>query len=124
MEKMVLLFDSGCKLCNSSIKFVTKGDNVVSKGDKKQQIKQIPLSSLEGAAIVAKYPSLQNINSIIFIANNQLFIESDAIIEIAKQLSFPYKFLAAGRLVPKTWRDVIYKWIAKNRYHWFGRVSN
>lgn len=117
MEKMVLLFDSGCKLCNSSIKFVTKGD-------KKQQIKQIPLSSSEGAAIVAKYPSLQNINSIIFIANNKLFIESDAIIEIAKQLSFPYKLLAAGRLVPKKLRDTIYKWIAKNRYQWFGRVSN
>ncbi len=117
MEKMVLLFDSGCKLCNSSIKFVTKGD-------KKQQIKQIPLSSLEGAAIVAKYTSLQNINSIIFIANNKLFIESDAIIEIAKQLSFPYKLLAVGRLVPKKWRDHIYRWIAKNRYRWFGRVSN
>jgi predicted DCC family thiol-disulfide oxidoreductase YuxK len=115
MEKMVLLFDSGCKLCNSSIKFVTKGD-------KKQQINQIPLSSIEGAAIIANYPSLQNINSIIFIANNKLFIESDAIIEIAKQLSFPYKFLAAGRLVPKKWRDAIYKWIAKNRYRWFGRV--
>ena len=112
---MVLLFDSGCKLCNSSIKFVTKGD-------KKQQINQIPLTSSEGAAIIAKYPSLQNINSIIFIANNQVFIESDAIIEIAKQLSFPYKLLAAGRLVPKTWRDAIYKWIAKNRYKWFGRV--
>lgn len=117
MEKKVLLFDSGCKLCNSSIKFVTKGD-------KKQQIKQIPLSSSEGAAIVATYPSLQNINSIIFIANNKLFIESDAIIEIAKQLSFPYKLLAVGRFVPKKWRDHIYRWIAKNRYRWFGRVSN
>ena len=115
MEKMVLLFDSGCKLCNSSIKFVTKGD-------KKQQINQIPLTSSEGAAIVAQYPLLQNINSIIFIANNKLFIESDAIIEIAKQLSFPYKFLAAGRLVPKKWRDNIYRWIAKNRYRWFGRI--
>jgi len=115
MEKMVLLFDSGCKLCNSSIKFV-------AKGDKKQQIKQIPLSSSEGTAIVAMHPSLENINSIIFIANNKLFIESDAIIEIAKQLSFPYKFLAAGRLVPKKWRDAIYRWIAKNRYQWFGRI--
>jgi len=115
MEKMLLLFDSGCKLCNSSIKFVTKGD-------KKQQIKQIPLSSSEGLAIIANYPSLQIINSIIFIANNKLFIESDAIIEIAKQLTFPYKLLAAGRLVPKKWRDNIYRWIAKNRYQWFGRI--
>jgi predicted DCC family thiol-disulfide oxidoreductase YuxK len=116
MGKMVLLFDSGCKLCNSSIKFVTKGD-------KKQQINQIPLTSSEGAAIIAKHPSLQNINSIVFIANNQVFIESDAIIEIAKQLSFPYKFLAAGSIIPKKWRDLIYRWIAKNRYKWFGRVS-
>lgn len=115
MEKMVLLFDSGCKLCNSSIKFVTKGD-------KKQQITQIPLSSTEGAAIVAMHPSLQNINSILFIASNQVFIESDAIIEIAKHLSYPYKLLAAGRLVPKKWRNNIYRWIAKNRYHWFGRI--
>ena len=116
MEKMVLLFDSGCKLCNSSIKFVTKGD-------KKQQIKQIPLTSSEGAAIVAQYSSLQNINSILFIANNQVYIESDAVIEIAKQLSFPYKLLAAGSIIPKKWRDRIYRWIAKNRYKWFGRVS-
>ena len=116
MEKMVLLFDSGCKLCNSSIKFVTKGD-------KKQQINQIPLTSSEGKALVAKYPSLQNINSIIFIGNNHLFIESDAIIEIAKQLSFPYKLLAAGSIMPKKWRDKIYRWIAKNRYKWFGRTS-
>ena len=94
MEKMALLFDSGCKLCNSSIKFVTKGD-------KKQQIKQIPLTSSEGAAIVAQYSSLQNINSILFIANNQVYIESDAVIEIAKQLSFPYKLLAAGSIIPK-----------------------
>jgi predicted DCC family thiol-disulfide oxidoreductase YuxK len=115
MEKIVLLFDSGCKLCNSSIKFVTKGDP-------QQKIKQIPLTSSEGAAIIAKQPSLQNINSIVFIANNQVFIESDAIIEIAKQLSYPYKLLAAGSIIPKKWRDTMYRWIAKNRYKWFGKI--
>jgi predicted DCC family thiol-disulfide oxidoreductase YuxK len=53
-----------------------------------------------------------------------VFIESDAIIKIAQQLSFPYKFMAAGVLVPKKWRDGIYKWIAKNRYHWFGKIES
>ncbi len=115
MEKGILLFDSGCKLCNTSIKFVTKGD-------KHQVIQQMALSSSEGAAFIAKYPSIQNINSIVFIANNQVFIESDAIIKIAQQLSFPYKLIAVGKLLPKKWRDRIYQWIAKNRYAWFGRV--
>ena len=115
MEKMVLLFDSGCKLCNSSIKFVIKGDP-------QQKIKQIALQSTEGQEIVSAHPYLQDVNSIIFIANNKVFIESDAILQIAQHLSFPYKFLVAGIIVPKKWRNLIYRWIAKNRYKWFGKI--
>jgi predicted DCC family thiol-disulfide oxidoreductase YuxK len=115
MEKMVLLFDSGCKLCNSSIKFVTKGDP-------QQKIKQIALQSTQGQEIIAAHPYLQDVNSIILIVNDKVFIESDAIIEIAKQLSYPYKLLAAGSIIPKKWRDAMYRWIAKNRYKWFGKI--
>jgi predicted DCC family thiol-disulfide oxidoreductase YuxK len=115
MEKMVLLFDSGCKLCNSSIKFVTKGDP-------QQKIKQIALQSPQGQEILAAHPYLLDVNSIILIINDKVFIESDAILQIAQQLSFPYKLLAAGIIVPKKWRDAIYRWIAKNRYKWFGKI--
>jgi predicted DCC family thiol-disulfide oxidoreductase YuxK len=115
MEKGILLFDSGCKLCNTSIKFVTKGD-------KHQVIQQMALSSCEGQKIIQDNPSLLHVNSIVFIKDQHVFIESDAIIKIAQQLSFPYKLIAVGKLLPKKWRDRIYKWIAKNRYAWFGRV--
>ena len=117
MEKMILLFDNGCKLCISSVKFVTKGDP-------QQKIKQIQLQSPEGQIIIAAHPQLQNINSIVFIIDQQLLIESDAIIQLAKQLSFPYYLMAAGVIVPKKWRDGIYRWIAKNRYQWFGEIEN
>jgi len=115
MEKMVLLFDSGCKLCNSSIKFVTKGDP-------QQKIKQIALQSTQGQEILAAYPYLHDVNSIILIVNDKVFIESDAILQIAQHLSFPYKLLVAGIIVPKKWRDTMYRWIAKNRYKWFGKI--
>ncbi|MCX6201152.1 MAG: DCC1-like thiol-disulfide oxidoreductase family protein [Bacteroidetes bacterium] len=115
MEKMILLFDSGCKLCNSSIKFVTKGDP-------QQKIKQIALQSIQGQEILAAQPYLLDVNSIILIVNDKVFIESDAILQIAQHLSFPYKLLAAGIIVPKKWRDAIYRWIAKNRYKWFGKI--
>lgn len=115
MEKGILLFDSGCKLCNTSIKFVTKGD-------KHQVIQQMALSSPEGQKIIQDNPFLLHVNSIVFIKDQHVFIESDAIIKIAQQLSFPYKLIAVGKLLPKKWRDRIYKWIAKNRYAWFGRV--
>ena len=115
MEKIVLLFDSGCKLCNSSIKFVTKGDP-------QQKIKQIALQSTQGQEILATQPYLLDVNSIIFIINDKVFIESDAILQIAQHLSFPYKLLVAGIIVPKKWRDTMYRWIAKNRYKWFGKI--
>jgi predicted DCC family thiol-disulfide oxidoreductase YuxK len=115
MEKMILLFDSVCKLCNSSIKFVTKGDP-------QQKIKQIALQSTQGQEILAAHPYLLDVNSIIFIINDKVFIESDAILQIAQHLSFPYKLLVAGIIVPKKWRDAIYRWIAKNRYKWFGKI--
>jgi len=115
MEKLVLLFDSGCKLCNSSIKFVTKGDP-------QQKIKQIALQSTQGQEILAVQPYLLDVNSIILIVNDKVFIESDAILQIAQHLSFPYKLLVAGIIVPKKRRDAIYRWIAKNRYKWFGKI--
>ena len=115
MEKMVLLFDSGCKLCNSSIKFVTKGDP-------HQKINQIALQSTQGQEILAVHPYLQDVNSIILIVNDKVFIESDAILKLAKHLSIPYKLLVAGYIMPKKWRDAIYRWIAKNRYKWFGEI--
>jgi predicted DCC family thiol-disulfide oxidoreductase YuxK len=115
MEKLVLLFDSGCKLCNSSIKFVTKGDP-------QQKIKQIALQSSQGQEIIAAHPYLQDVNSIILIVDGKVFIESDAILKLAQHLSFPYKLLIAGMIVPKKWRDAIYRWIAKNRYNWFGKI--
>jgi predicted DCC family thiol-disulfide oxidoreductase YuxK len=115
MEKLVLLFDSGCKLCNSSIKFVTKGDP-------QQKIKQIALQSSQGQEIIAAHPYLQDVNSIILIVDGKVFIESDAILKLAQHLSFPYKLLVAGMIVPKKWRDAIYRWIAKNRYNWFGKI--
>ena len=115
MEKMILLFDSGCKLCNSSIKFVTKGDP-------QQKIKQIALQSTEGQEILAAQPYLQEVNSIILIFNDKVFIESEAILQIAQHLSFPYKLLVAGYIIPKKWRDTMYRWIAKNRYKWFGKM--
>jgi len=112
---MILLFDSVCKLCNSSIKFVTKGDP-------QQKIKQIALQSTQGQEILAAHPYLLDVNSIILIVNDKVFIESDAILQIAQHLSFPYKLLVAGIIVPKKWRDTMYRWIAKNRYKWFGKI--
>lgn len=116
MQQSILLFDSGCNLCNSSVAFV-------KKGDKHHQILQYPIRSAEGQEVLQLYPYLLNVDSIIYIQENKVYIKSDAVIEIAKKLSFPYKFISYGRFVPVAWRNKMYNWIAKNRYAWFGKIS-
>lgn len=60
-------------------------------------------------------------DSVILIHKNEIFIESDAAIETSKLLPFPWNWTVAFKIIPKNWRDKIYRWVAKNRYRWFGK---
>jgi predicted DCC family thiol-disulfide oxidoreductase YuxK len=59
--------------------------------------------------------------SVIFIKDGIVFYKSDAIIEIAKQITGWPSILKFGFLFPKFFRDGIYDLIAKNRYFLFGK---
>ena len=32
--------------------------------------------------------------------------------------------VGVGGLLPRTWRDALYRFIARNRYRWFGRQES
>lgn len=64
------------------------------------------------------------VDSVILIENNQAYIYSDAAIKIAYQLnSFKWIYFL-GKMTPRIIRDFIYKFVAKNRYNWFGKKSS
>lgn len=66
----------------------------------------------------------KQIDSIIFIVNEKIFLKSDAAIEIAKQLNgYPY-YLKYFQFIPKPIRDFVYDLIAKNRYRLFGKTCS
>jgi predicted DCC family thiol-disulfide oxidoreductase YuxK len=113
-EEAIILFDGICNLCNNSVSFILKRD-------KKQQFRFVALQSEEGKEFIEKHAIPKETDSIIFIQNNKVFIESTAAIEISKRLPFPWKWAVVFGIIPKKWRDLIYRWIAKNRYRWFGK---
>ena len=61
------------------------------------------------------------LDSLVFIKDNIVYTHSDAVLELIKELGGAWRILTIGKLLPKKWRDSVYKWIAKNRYRWFGR---
>jgi len=60
-------------------------------------------------------------DSIIVIEGKTILIESNAILKISKILGGWFNVLLAGYIIPNYLRDRLYRFIARNRYKWFGR---
>ena len=68
---------------------------------------------------------LHEYETLLLVENGQLFIKSDAVLRIVRQLPLPlplpWPLLTCFRWVPRCLRDGIYDVIARNRYKWFGK---
>jgi predicted DCC family thiol-disulfide oxidoreductase YuxK len=62
-------------------------------------------------------------DSIVLVQDGALAVKSTAALRIARGLRWPWPLLAVFWLVPRPLRDLVYDWIAKNRYRWFGKTA-
>tara|TARA_Y100000385_G_scaffold247038_1_gene266774 strand:- start:69 stop:458 length:390 start_codon:yes stop_codon:yes gene_type:complete len=113
--KNTILFDSKCNLCSKTVKRVMKLD-------KKKLFTFISNKSETGKNIISK----NNLNSIttetivLFTNENKFLIKSDAAISIVVKLNPLFLIFKTLYIIPKTVRDKVYDYVAKNRYKWFG----
>ena len=115
MDQPVILFDGICNLCNSAVQFIIRHD-------KKNQFLFTSLQSEAGQKLLAQYNLPANmLNSFILIENDKAYNRSTAALRIAKKLNGIIPWLYGFIILPKSVRDGIYNWVAKNRYKWFGK---
>lgn len=110
---MIVFFDGVCNLCQSSISYLIKHD-------KKSILK---FASLQGAYAKSFLPAeeLQSMESILFYDGKKLFKKSTAVLKLLKLLGGWHRLLLLSYLVPAFIRNSLYGFVAKNRYHWFGK---
>ncbi|WP_321372184.1 DCC1-like thiol-disulfide oxidoreductase family protein [uncultured Draconibacterium sp.] len=116
-KQRIILFDGVCNLCNSAV-------DLILKKAQDNDFKFVALQSEEGQGILKKFDLQLQIDSVLLIQNNKLFSESDAVLEICKHLKAPWSWLTAFKLIPKSWRDNLYRFVANKRYKWFGKRSS
>ena len=114
--KKIILFDGVCNLCEASVQFVIKYD-------KKDVFRFVALQSDLGKEIIKHIGlDIKNIDSVILyepgIAYNY---KSTAALEIAKNLGGYFHLGTIFRLIPNGLRNLIYDYVAKNRYQWYGK---
>jgi predicted DCC family thiol-disulfide oxidoreductase YuxK len=107
------LFDGVCNLCNSTIVWILSHD-------RKREFQFASLQSEAARGLLGS--RLERLpDSIVLIDEDGVHVESEAGLRIAGRLGFPYSLLRLSRVLPRALRDAAYRFVARNRYRWFGR---
>lgn len=117
--KKIILFDGVCNLCSSSVQYIIKRD-------KKDEFRFVALQSNLGQKIL-KHIGIadKNIDSIVLYQPGvAYYYKSSAVIEISKTLQGFFNYGMLFRLLPTFLRDVVYDYVAKNRYNWYGKQES
>lgn len=117
--KKIILFDGVCNLCEASVKFVIKYDT-------KDVFRFVALQSDLGLAIVKHIGlDIKNIDSVILYEPGFAYnYKSAAALEIAKNLGGFFHLGTVFKLIPTGLRNLIYDFVAKNRYQWYGKKES
>ena len=116
----IILFDGVCNLCNGFVQFVIEHDPA-------GQFQFTALQSDAGQALLRQHGQTvatdgAGPDSVRLLEDGQLYSHSTAVLRIAQRLGGPWALLAApGWLLPRALRDAVYRFVARNRYRWFGR---
>ena len=115
---MILVFDGVCNLCGGFVRFLLKRDRQAGIRFATTQ-SDYGATCMRQAGLDPDDPA-----SILLVMNNKTLIQSDAVLSVVASLGGVWRLASIGRLVPRPLRDRVYRWVACNRYRWFGRASH
>lgn len=114
-ETPIVFFDGVCNLCNGTVLFFLDHNP-------EKNLRFASLQSASAERILGKKVLLgDSPSSVLFLENGNLYEKSNAVLRIAKHLSFPWNLAPLFRWIPTSLRNLVYEWIARNRYRWFGK---
>lgn len=118
-NKKIILFDGVCNLCNSSI-------NYVIDHDKNDTFRFVALQSDLGE-LIQEYIGIENKSLdtiILYVPDEAYYIKSTAAIKVMREFLGFWKLTQIFLILPSPIRDLVYNYIAKNRYRWYGKKES
>lgn len=115
-NKKIILFDGICNLCDATVQFIIKRD--------KNDVFRFVAQQSEAGAEILNFIGVDNNKTdsiILYEPGIAYYTKAEAAIKIAGQLGYPYTMLNIFLHIPKSLSNIIYHYVAKNRYKWYGK---
>lgn len=114
----VVLFDGVCNLCNGAVNFIIDRDPSA-------RFRFAALQSDQAAGLLAplgRVPEAEP-SSFVLVEDGRVYERSTAALRVARKLPGAWKLFYAFIIVPRPLRDAVYRFVARNRYRWFGKAE-
>ena len=110
-SEIIIFYDGICILCSNTINFVLKNDQ-------KNLFLFSPLQSSYAIKTVDKR-LIEEMNTVVIMKDGNFFTNSKAAFIVLDALNHPLRYFKF--IVPTFIADIVYKFIARKRYSWFGK---
>ena len=113
----MILFDGVCNLCNRFVLFVIDRDRNA----------HFAFASLQGETarhLLEPHALAGDLSTLVLVEDGRISTRSTAALRIASQLGTAWSVCRVLLLIPRPARDLVYDWIARHRYAWFGRLDS
>lgn len=114
-DSPLILFDGVCNLCAWAVQFIIARD---PRGVFRFASLQSPL----GQKIMQEHGLAPGqLDSFVLVEEGVAYTESTAALKVSKKLDGAWPLCYTAIILPRVVRDPVYRFIARNRYRWFGR---
>lgn len=113
----IVIFDGECNLCARSVQFILRHES-------EPRFQFSPVQSAAGTRILeANGFCAADIDTFVLVRDGKVYTRSTAALHIAKHFKGAWQLLRIFWVVPRPLRDVLYNFVARNRYDWFGKAK-
>jgi predicted DCC family thiol-disulfide oxidoreductase YuxK len=111
----VIVFDGICHVCSGGVRFLARHRI-------EPPFVLIPMQSAEGKALLDKFGiDTEDPATFLVLDRGLVLTQSDGSIHVMAAIGGLWRLVVVARVIPRAWRDWLYRLLARNRYRWFGR---
>lgn len=115
-ERPIVFFDGVCGLCNAAV-------DLLLRHDRREAMLFAPLQG-ETAGRLLGTTENSEFDTFVVWEGGQKLERSDAALRLAHHLGGWWQFWLVFRVVPRPMRDLVYRFVARNRLRWFGKKES